>query len=305
MLILAPEFLVYVRHSWRARWDDMNPVIDEDAALNELVAKGLRIPPWPKVLMELQQVLSKGAPDARTLARIIGKDPGLAAMVFKAARSSLVPNGKKKLERLDQVLMMLGTKQVLNLVRAVALNTALSDANRKSFNLFWARSAEIADLAAIIADERVSICNVFPDQAYLAAIFWECGIPVLMQRFPDYCTSIALDKIPCWPSIHEEDQRFSVDHCAIGYLVARHWKLPDFIASAIYYHGTMPGEEHGAVRSLVAILHLASHWYQLMKGAESEHWDTLESEVLAELGVHVDDLEDLRADVEERFHVLR
>ncbi len=280
----------------------MKSAMNEETALKDLVARGLKIPPWPKVLGELQQALAAGDDDVRTMARIIGKDPGLAAMVFKVAKSPVIARGKKNLDRLDQILMVMGTKQILNLVQAVALTTALSGSNRKAFDAFWTRSAEIAEIAALIAGERISVCNVFPEQAYMAGIFRECGVPVLMQRFPDYCNSVAFEQVQCGLSIQEEDQRLGVDHCAIGYLVARHWKLPDFIASAIFYHGEMPREELGAVRSLAAILHLATHYYNHFKHMETANWEALKPDILAELGFHPEEEEEFRADIEERFN---
>jgi len=80
----------------------------------------------------------------------------------------------------------------------------------------------MAQLAALIAAERVSVCNIFPDQAYMAGIFHECGVPVLMQRFPDYCGKLHLDTTSCWPSFSDEDKLYKVDHCSIGYFVAHH-----------------------------------------------------------------------------------
>ena len=43
------------------------PNIDEEAALKDLVTQGIRIPPWPRVLMELREALDAGDTDARTL----------------------------------------------------------------------------------------------------------------------------------------------------------------------------------------------------------------------------------------------
>ena len=282
----------------------MKPAIDEEKALKELVNRGLKIPPWPKVLSELQQAIDAGNDDARTMARIIGKDPGLAAMVFRVAKSPVIAKGKKSFDRLDQILMVMGTKQVLNLVQAVSLTTALSDGAQKVLDAFWTRSAEIADIAGLIAAERVSVCNVFPEQAHMAGIFRECGIPVLMQRFPDYCNTVSFENMQCGLTVQEEDRRFGVDHCVIGYLVARHWKLPDFIASAILYHGEMPREELGAVRSLAAILHLANHYYNHVKHIDTANWGVLKGDVLAELGFHPEEEDEFRADIEERFNAL-
>jgi len=214
----------------------------------------------------------------------------------------VVSRGKKNLESLDQILMVIGFKQVLNLVQALALTTSMSAGNRKALDAFWTRSAEIADIAALIAEERVSVCNIFADQAYLAGIFRECGIPVLMQRYADYCKAVAFDHMQCSPSVVEEDKHFGVDHCVIGYLVAKHWKLPDFVSAAILYHGEMPDEELGSVRSLVAILHLANHYYNCVKGMDTTNWDVLKPDVLAELGLHPDEEEEFRSDIIERFN---
>ena len=203
--------------------------VDAEKSLSDLVAKGVHIPPWPQVLRELKETLDSGDYDARTLARVLGKDAGLAAMVFKVSRSPVFAHGSKKLDRLDQVMMVLGIKQVLNIVQALALTAVLSSRESKAaFEAFWTRSEQIAKLAALIAEDRVSVCNVFPDQAYMAGIFRECGVPVLMLRFPDYCKTVDLARTSCWPNIVEENQRCNLDHCVIGYLIAKHWKLPDF-----------------------------------------------------------------------------
>ncbi len=274
--------------------------IDADKAMKELVAKGIRIPPQPKVLLELQKKLASDDYDVRTLARIISGDPGLSAMLFKAARSPVFGRGKK-FDALEQVIMVVGVKQTYNLVQAMALAGAVSDSKRKAFDIFWTRSQEVAQLAALIAADRVSICNVFPDQAYMAGIFHECGVPVLMMRFPDYCKALKLENTCCWPNLAEEDERFGVDHCSIGYIVARHWNLPDFVCAAIQYHHEMPRGELGAAMTLVAILQLAIHFYHRITRIDDPLWPKIRGEVLNELGIHVDGEQEYFDEISEQF----
>ncbi len=274
--------------------------IDAEKAVKELVAKGVKLPPQPKVLLELQKKLASDKYNMGDLARIISSDPGITAMLFKAARSPVFSSGKK-LDSIEQVLMTIGIKQTFNLVQAVALSTSLSSAARKSFDTFWTRSQEVARIAALIAADRVSICNIFPEQAYMAGIFHECGVPVLMLRFPDYCGKLHLDTTPCWPNLAEEDALFNVDHCSIGYLVAHHWKLPDFICKAILYHSEMPHEELGAVRTLVAILQLAIHFYHRISRTDHKIWQKLRGEVLEELGISQDSEQAYYEEITERF----
>ena len=274
--------------------------IDVEKALKELVAKGVKLPPQPKVLIELQQKLASDDYSMNDLTRIISSDPGITAMLFKAVRSPVFGGGKK-FSSLEQVLMVIGVKQTYNLVQAVALSTSVSSTTRKSFDIFWTRSQEVAQIAALIATDRVSVCNIFPDQAYMAGIFHECGVPVLMQRFPEYCGKLHLDNTTCWPNLADEDSLFNVDHCSIGYLVAHHWKLPDFICQAILYHHEMPQEELGAVRTLVATLQLAICFYHRITRTEHPLWWKIREEVLAELGIQLGDEQAYYEEISEQF----
>jgi len=273
----------------------------EQQAIDQLAANGIRIPPQPKVLIELRREIAADDYDIRSISRIISQDPGLVAMLFKASRSPVFSRGRK-FDKLDQVLQVIGIKQTYNLVQAIALSTAVSDGTRKAFDLFWTRSSEVAQLAAMIAGDLVSVCNVFPDQAYMAGIFHECGVPVLMMRFPDYCGALHLDHASCWPNLAEEDTRFQVDHCSVGYLVARHWGLPDFVCAAIRYHHDVPDEELGAAISLVAILQLAIHFYHRINDQPNPVWDKIGRRVLEEIGIAPEGMGEYFDDVSQRFH---
>ena len=264
----------------------------------ELALRGIRIPPQPQVLLELERVMASDDYDARSIARIIERDAGIAAMLFKVARNPMFA-GNAAPSTLDKAIIRLGFRPTLNIARAVALSTTLGQDTQRAYTMFWAHSRELAMLAAQIAEERVSVCNIFPEQAYLAGIFLKCGVPVLMQRFPDYCSELLREDRMDFPSLREEDQRFNVDHCTIGYLVARHWRLPDFIAEAILHHGEVPRDEFGATRSLVAILHLASHVRHSLAGSHNASWPRYGHEVLAELCLHPDEFPEYLADLKE------
>ncbi|HUW37667.1 MAG TPA: HDOD domain-containing protein [Rhodocyclaceae bacterium] len=274
--------------------------LDLDKAMKELGSKGIKIPPQPKVLLDLRELLANNDFGVRKLTRIILGDPGIAALLFKAAGSPVFHRGKK-FSSLEQVVMVVGAKQTFNLVQAIALSSAVPGRRRKALDIFWARSQDVAQLAATIAEDRVSVCNIFPDQAYLAGMFLECGVPILMQRFPDYCDALHLENSSCWPDLADEDVRFDVDHCSIGYLVAKHWNLPDFVCAAIQYHHEMPSEELGATSTLVAILQLAIHFYQRVSGVENPLWPRIRVPVMAELGLHIDFEQEYFEEISERF----
>ena len=278
--------------------------IGAEKAINELVTKGIKLPSQPKVLIELESTLASDDCSIKKLANIISGDPGITAMLFKTACSPVF-GCRKKLDTVEQVLMVVGIKQTCNLVQAISLANSISDSARKSLDTFWIRSQEVAQMAALIAADRVSVCNIFPDQAYMAGIFHECGVPVLMQRFPDYCAKLHFDATTCWPDLTGEDALFNVDHCSIGYLVAQHWKLPDFICHAILYHHEVPREELGAVRTLVAILQLAIHFHHRINRTDHPLWWKIRDELLPELGIYPDGEQEYYEEISEQFLILQ
>lgn len=275
--------------------------INEKEAQERLTKQGVKLPPQPRVLVELQKLMRSDDYEMRSVAKVIGQDPGIVALLFRLARSPAFSRGRK-IDSLEQILMVVGIKQVFNLVQAAALSTAIGDKTRRAFEVFWNRAHEIAQMAAIIAEDRVSICNVFPDQAYLAGIFHECGVPVLMMRFPKYCETLRLEDATCWPNLSEEDTRLDVDHCSVGYLVARHWGLPDFVCDAIRFHHELPEEKTvGAAVTLVAIIQLASHYYHRLHHVDDPLWEKVGMRVLSELGFGADEESDFYDLVSARF----
>jgi HD-like signal output (HDOD) protein len=203
----------------------------------------------------------------------------------------------------EQILHAVGTRQTFNLVQAISLS-GLGEIkkNRQVYEAFWARSHTIAQLAMLIADERQAVCNILPDQAYLAGIFHDCGVPLLMQRFPAYCTEMRLGIPGQWIDLAEEDRKFNADHCVVGYLVARHWCLPEFICDAIRYHHAIDELGAHAARSMVAILQLAIEIYFVDQQIPNPEWKAVSDEVLPELGLNEDALPELIDIVLERFH---
>ena len=275
---------------------------EESNRVKRLIDKGITIPPQPRVLLELQKNLVRGVADVRVLARVIVQDPGIGAMLFKVVQSAVFRKFQP-FASIEHVLQAVGIAQTGNLVRAIALAAALpAKHNQQAFEAYWARSQAISELAMLIAGERISVCNIFPDQACLAGIFHDCGVPVLMQRFSTYCKDMRLEETGRWADLAEEDARFNADHCVIGYLVGRHWQLPDFICDSIRYHHDIHRIENHAARTMVAILQLAIQIYYLDQRLDNPEWPSVREAVLEELGLHSEALPELIDVILERYH---
>lgn len=276
--------------------------IDEEVAA--LLTKGVRIPSQPKVVQDVLSMLQSNRLEIRDMAEAISLDAGLTALLYRLTRSVAFAR-RRAPETLEQILVLVGTRQAAMLVQSYGVTQAFNS-NSRVLEQFWTRSIEIAQLASAIAYERISVCNIFPEQAFMVGIFHDCGVPVLMQRFPHYCKAIGLGGAKRkWPDVREEDAIFTVDHCSIGYLLARHWRLPDFVADAILHHHEIENMRPNASRSMVSVLQLAIHLYSLDQGLDSPEWPRIEPVVREELGLHPDELPHFCDEIMELYQTLQ
>lgn len=275
---------------------------DEAAKMKLLMERGMKIPPQPRILDELQKLMQRREFDVRVLSRTITQDPAITAMLFKVVGNSAYRQ-HQPFETVEEILHAVGVRQTFNLVQAISL-ASLGDtkANPQVYEAFWARSQAVGQLAMIIADERVSVCNIFPDQAYLAGMFHDCGVLLLLQRFSSYCKEMRLADQGRWVDLADEDRKYNADHCVVGYIVARHWHLPDFICEAIRSHHDIRSLGMHASRTMVAILQLAIELYYRDHHIDNPEWPRIQDEVLPELGMNADALPEFADIVIERYH---
>ncbi len=254
--------------------------------MKRLLERGVVIPAQPRVLDDLRKHLHAKEFDIRVLSRVINQDAGIAAMLFKVVGNASY-HQHQPFESVGQILHAVGVRQTFNLVQAISL-ASLGDTkkNPRAYEAFWARSHAVAQIAMLIADDRISVCNIFPDQAYLAGVFHDCGVLLLIQRFSNYCAEMHLDEPGRWVDLAAEDKKFNADHCVVGYLVARHWHLPDFICDAIRYHHDIRELGMHASRTMVAILQLSIEIYYRNQRVPNPEWEQIKDEVLPELGLN-------------------
>ncbi len=280
-----------------------NQNLDDQQMMKSLLARGLKLPPQPKVVQELLQCQARGETNIRVLARIITQDAGTTALMFRVVQSP-VYREHQPFTSVENILQLVGISQVINIVQAVALAMASSTrANRATYEQFWANSTAIGRLAMLIAEDRISVCNVFPDEAYLAGIFHDCGVPLLMERFPNYCRNMDLQSQLLWSNIAIEDNNYQTNHAVVGFFVAKHWKLPEFICDALRFHHDLLELENHRSRSLVAILQMAFHLYCLAMRRSNPEWADCKQSVLDELGLDEQVLGEFTDEILDQFHV--
>ncbi|MCU0841855.1 MAG: HDOD domain-containing protein [Thiobacillaceae bacterium] len=262
-------------------------------------ALDIQIPSPPALLLDLERLMDEPRVNLQAIAERIAQDAGVTAQIFRLLASPAY-GLRRPPDSLGKAVSILGINSLHNLVKSICLHQTLSG-DSPFFEAFWERSAEIARLAATIAWSQRSVCNVLPEHAHLVGLFHDCGIPVLAMRYPDYSASFLQGSHFHWPDVHEEDARYQTDHSVVGFLVARHWNLPDYVCQAVRYHHEIVNTEHKAA-SLVAILQMALHIHNVNHHLDDADWAREQARVVDELGLDGTNLSEYVEDIYERTH---
>ena len=246
--------------------------------IEAVLAKGINLPPQPKILMEIDTLASKDDVSMRAIAGLVSKDAGLTARIFKVVHSPLFAL-RQEVDSLDRALTLVGLKPALAVIKSAALRDSIGG-DPVAMDAFWDRANDIAVLSALIARKQRDVLHLRPEHAHMAGLFHDCGVPILMQRFPGYCTDLAHN----WPNLEQEDEKFKTSHAVAGYMMARNWKLPDAVCQAIRHHHD-PTHALEAEHSLIALLLMATHLRDLYCGYGDSDWEEIEPAIMAELGI--------------------
>ncbi|MFV0372375.1 MAG: HDOD domain-containing protein [Azonexus sp.] len=281
----------------------MDAVVDEQQIASLL--KGVDIPPRPAILTELDKELRKETPSTSELVRLITSDVALSGHIMQVANSPAF-SGAMPLSSINQALQFLGTRSIFSMVVARLLRAALDSNLGGGLERFWESSTLTANLCAEIAD-RLRCLPV--DTAYTFGLFHDCGIPLLMRRFPQ-TKSVLMQANAAEDGkfTQVEDRLLGTNHAVVGYFLARRWRLPDEVAQAILHHhdyGILlrQDEVSPVTQAQIAVNVLAEHAIRLHVQGESENeWPKAAAAVCAFLGLSLGGVDDLIEDMRDYIH---
>lgn len=261
--------------------------------------RGVEIPPCPAVLAALAQEMHRPDASSTKVARLISQDVGLAAGVIKCANSPLFSTGSK-VGSIGEALGRLGFNNVLNLVVNELLRKNLSQ-NNHAMDRFWDSATYCAGVCAKLAEILPGSSR---DTAYTFGLFHDCGIPILMRRYPDYKKTLGeANRRIDLPFTAIEDEIHGTNHAVIGYLMARNWGLPETVSSAILSHHDFSVFNDGSGLSdesctLIALALLAERIVgTFLRLNEDGEWEKGKGAVAGFFGLTETDLNDIVDDL--------
>lgn len=255
----------------------------------ERVALGLGIPPCPKILDAIAEEMRQAEPDMEKIEQLITRDVGLSATLLKTVNSPFYGLADK-ISTVQQAIDLLGLAMLSRTISELVLKQISLAKDQLSMERFWDSSGKLAGAAATLA---ARVPDINREAAYTYGLFQNCGIPVLMQRFPDYKQTLALANQSADRRFTDiEDERHGVNHATTGYLLTKSWHLTATISHAIRYHhdysvfSAPEGKHPPEAVDLIALGMLADYAVQTVFGQNfSLEWQKGGAAALAHLGL--------------------
>jgi HD-like signal output (HDOD) protein len=265
------------------------------------ILQGIKIPPQPQILVDLQMEQVMPDPDMRQIARLISQDVGLSGTMLKFVNSPFF-GLTNKITSIEQAVSLLGLNSVINILNGLSIKGEMTDEAIVNMTRFWDTANDIAMVSATVAKQ---IGYHSPDAAYSLGLFHNAGIPLMLHRFKNYneitkvAYSIANERI-----IDSENRAFNTNHAVVGYYTAKSWNLPRKICEVIAEHHNATSifankdSKNNEKKTLLAILKIAEHIcgnYRVLGEQTVDHeWEAAETDILEHVGLTTIDIDDMK-----------
>ena len=270
--------------------------------------QGISVPPQPQIMVDLQMEQYMPDPDLEVIARLISQDPGLSGALLKIVNSPYY-GLSNKIASIQRAVNLLGRRSIINLINAQSIKGEMCDDTIVTLNRFWDTAQDVAMTCLTLA-KRTGSQTV--DEAYALGLFHDCGVPLMLKRFPNYMTVLEQAYANAGPDcrvVDTENNAFNTNHAVVGYYTAKSWRLPEHVTDAIANHHNAlavfsdESSRNPQVKNLLAILKMAEHIcssYRVLGNQSVDHeWNAIGPLVLDYVGLSDYDFESMKLSIRE------
>lgn len=253
----------------------------------EIVKRAINLPAFPRIVKDVLETLDDDNATLDTLVRLVETDPVITARIVSAA--SAAAQGTRHgngLRNVQTAISLIGLARVRDIALAVSLAQFTEQSRMSAY--FWEHSLAVG----IAAQELGRFNRMSLNHAFVAGLLHDIG-HLWMARFQPLEFQMVRNALNTGSRaiVDIEQEYFGTDHCAIGEILARQWKLPSQIATAIRHHH-QPTMESG--EKLVPLIHVAEVFANALDLTDrlDNHVTDLSDEACTAIGLNWD--EDLR-----------
>lgn len=203
--------------------------------IDDYIDRIQHLPPAPKVVPPLLQLLRQPDIDTDRVIRLIGLDPSLTASVLRLGNSVAFNRGVA-VETLNDAVGRLGFDALYRLVVAVCGSKILGPA-QAGYGLdpgeLWQHSVTAAVGAQIVAKD----CHEDESLAFTAGLLHDVGKLVLSQALEGRYAQVAEQVETLGRSMVEAEQEMlGVQHAEVGGRLLARWSFPASLVQAVWWH---------------------------------------------------------------------
>ncbi len=268
--------------------------------------QGISVPAQPQIMVDLQMEQYMPDPDLEVIAKLISQDPGLSGALLKIVNSPYY-GLSNKITAIQRAVNLLGSRSIINLINAQSIKGELNDDAIVTLNRFWDTAQDVAMTCLSLA-KRVGVQA--GDEAYALGLFHDCGIPLMLKKFPDYMKVLeqayANASVEC-RVVDTENKQYNTNHAVVGYYTAKSWRLPEHVTQAIANHHNAlaifsdESCRNTPLKNLLAILKMAEHIcasYRVLGNQSEDHeWNNVGHLVLDYIGLSEYDFETQKQEI--------
>lgn len=223
--------------------------------LEKIVLDTVDIPSIPPMAAKVLQLVDSDYTSINQLENIISHDPSFSTRLLKIANSPYYSRGRS-IDSISTAIIIIGFKDMKSLVMAASLK----DLHRRS-GLFeqkhWEHSLGVSIASSLLAAETQMLS---PEEALIGGLIHDFGKIVINNSLPDQYSAV-IDRVyeKNIPTLVAEDELFGFNHCNLGGLIARKWKLPSNLEIVVEYHHAeqYPAFEDSSYETLCQLVQVA------------------------------------------------
>ncbi len=285
-----------IKKSWEKN------VFDLDEQKISAVVSSFQVPVKPRILSEIDELMTGEEPNIDEIAVLISSDVGLSATILKIINSPLY-GMNRRISEIKQAVMMLGLKTVNSLVTATLLKQAYVGKASISLERFWDDANDVANAMTFIGSKVKSKVPV--EVLYTIGLFHDCGIPLLALKFQNYKEVLIEANTSHENFVDIEERHYQTNHTVLGYYVASSWNLPKEICQLILQHhdnSYLSSHAEEGYKIAFAAFKAAENMVERAKRFDyAPQWQEDEKQLLNILGITSADYADLEDDFAEFF----
>ena len=234
------------------------PLDSSKFQIKQKIQRTTNLPTMPGMAKKIIQLNTNPYAHAEDLAKLIEKDPSLAAQVIRYAQFSLYGYRGKISSVRQAISRVLGYDLVMNIALGIAATRPfkITAEGPLGLNAYWRHATYSATLAQ-------GLCNCIPKAqrpnagtAYLCGLLHNFGFLLLGYLFPDEFATLnaAVRKDPDTAILAHEQTLLDTSHNQIGKWLMESWNLPqEIIVSVSEHHNEEYTGPHADYSSLVLL----------------------------------------------------